>query len=84
MLEEVGLLDHDKGIHRFAGTSGGALIAGLLAIRMKVSDMKKLFEEEKKNWIIGKSIVLQFHGHSQILHLIYKPKCFNLNINYFT
>ena len=54
MLDEVGLLDPDQGIFRFAGTSGGALVAALLAMRMPVTEIEDLFKRQKQEWVLGK------------------------------
>ena len=52
-LEELGILPQCK---RFAGTSGGAIIASLLAINLNASKVKKLMHLKMRSLLIGNYI----------------------------
>ena len=50
MLEDLGVL---KNIKRFSGTSGGAIVSMMLAIKMSTSKMKEYMSDNLKDKFMG-------------------------------
>lgn len=50
VLEDLGVL---SGVNRFAGTSGGALVAFLLAIRLPAEKIRTILDSQREDWVRG-------------------------------